>query len=112
MYCRLIDGFIIKVFWKDSNLDYKRGKSEAYSIGILNFIWGVIFGMKKIKLKLVMIFESYKKGFIDCHAIIGIQPTSILKPILENYEYKLIWLRRWMISYFEMGVLILIRLRC
>ena len=45
--------------------------------------------MKKIKLELVMIFESYIKGFIDCHAIIEIQPISILKPILENYEYKI-----------------------
>ena len=52
-------------------------------------LWGVIFGMKKIKLELVMIFESYIKGFIDCHAIIGIQSISILKSILENYEYKI-----------------------
>ena len=29
MDCRLIDGFIIKVFGKDSNLDYKRGTSEV-----------------------------------------------------------------------------------
>ena len=29
MDCRLIDGFIIKVFRKDSNLDYKRGTSEV-----------------------------------------------------------------------------------
>ena len=27
--CWLIDGFTIKVFWNDSNLDYKRGTSEA-----------------------------------------------------------------------------------
>ena len=29
MDCRLIDGFIIKVFWKNLNVDYKRGTSEA-----------------------------------------------------------------------------------
>ena len=45
--------------------------------------------MKKIKLELVMIFESYIKGFIDCHVIIGIQPILILKLILENFEYKI-----------------------
>ena len=49
----------------------------------------MIFGMKKIKLKLVMIFESYVKGFIDCHAFIEIQPILIPKHILENYGYKI-----------------------
>ena len=61
--------------------------------------------MKKIKLEVVMIFESYVKGFIDCHAFIGIRPISILKLILENYGYKidLTLIRRWMISCFGDG---------
>ena len=54
------------------------------------------------------------KGFIECHAFIGIQTISIRKLILENYGYKidLTVIRRWMISCFEMGALILIRLCC
>ena len=61
--------------------------------------------MKKIKLELVMIFESYVKGYIDCHAFIGNQSISILKLIFENYGYKidLTLIRRWMISCFGDG---------
>ena len=61
--------------------------------------------MKKIKLELVMVFESYLKGFIDCHAFIEIRPISILKLIFENYGYKvdLTLIRRWMISCFGVG---------
>ena len=105
MDCLLIDDFIIKVFWNYKNLDYKRGTSEAQDNGILIVIWSVIFGMKKIKLELVMNFESYVKGFIDCHAFIGIRPISIQKLILENYEYKidLTLIRHWMISCFGDG---------
>ena len=70
--------------------------------------------MKNIILKLVMISESYVKGFIDCHVFIEIQSISISKLILENYGYKidLNLIQRWMISCFEMGALILIRLYC
>ena len=69
---------------------------------------------EKDQIKTVMIFESYVKGFIDCHAFIGIRSISIPKLILENYGYRieLIFIRRWMISCFEMSTLILIRLHC
>ena len=93
MYYRLIDGFIIKVFWKDSNLDYKRGKSEAYSIGILNVIWGVIFGMKKIKLELVMIFESYIG--IYCLSCVYWNSANINS---ETYTWEL-WVQNWVDFY-------------
>ena len=68
--------------------------------------------MKKIKLELVMIFESYVKGFIDCHEFIEIRSISIPKLKLENYGYiiELTFIRRWMISCFEMSPLILNRL--
>ena len=68
--------------------------------------------MKKIILELVMISESYVKRFIDCHVFIGLRPISIPKLILENdgYRIDLTLIQRWMISCFEMGALILIRL--
>ena len=61
-----------------------------------------------------MIVESFVKGFINCHAFIGIRPIPILKLILENYGYRidLTLIRRWMISCFEISTLILIKLYC
>ena len=68
--------------------------------------------MERIKLELVMNFESYVKGFIDCHAFIGIRPISISKLTLENYGYRidLTIIRQLMISCFEISTLMLIRL--
>ena len=45
--------------------------------------------MKKVKLELFMIFESYTKGYIDYYVFIGIRLLSILKLILENYGYRI-----------------------
>ena len=61
--------------------------------------------MKKIILELIMISESYIKGFIDCHAFIGIRSIPIPKFILENYGYKidLTLIRGWMIACFGDG---------
>ena len=47
MDCRLIDNFIIEVFRNDSNMKYKRDTSEAWGIGILIVVCGIMFGMKK-----------------------------------------------------------------
>ena len=106
---RSIDNIIIEVFRNDLNKGYKRNLKywNTYCCMRCNF-----WNEKDSKLELVMIFESCVKGFINCHAFIGIRPIPILKLILENYGYRidLTLIRWWMISCFEISTLILIRL--
>ena len=95
----MIDGFIIKKFRNDSNLDYKRDTSEVWGIGILIVVCSVIFGEAKIKLESFMIFKSYAKESIDWYEIIGIWLILNPKLIFENCGYRidLTFIQRWMI---------------
>ena len=105
---RLIDGFIIKEFRDDSNLDYKRDTSEVWGIGILIVVCSFIFWKAKDQLESFMIFKSYAKESIDWYGTIGIWLILNPKLILGNFGYRidLTFIQCWMIKCLEIGALI------
>ena len=108
---RLIDGFIIKEFRDDSNLDYKRDTSEVWDIGILIVVCSVIFGKAKDQLESFMILNLMQRKSIDWYGTIGIRLILNPKLILENFGYRidLTFIRRWTIKCLEIGALIQLR---
>ena len=85
----MIDGFIIKKFRDDSNLDYKRDTSEVWGIGILIVVCSVIFGIAKDQLESFLILNLMQRKSIDWYGTIGIRLIVNPKLILENFGYKI-----------------------